>query len=680
MKTRLLSLLDNPPEGFVTGVIRKRDLLSGAIVLLAADMESACALLPDFRTRVHGVVVTPEAASISREGPLLWHIGLPRTMLDQATALLTLLQDVIAVASTHRNGETIALLANERLESEQSIRIRDYQRITDALHAQMALLAASEHKLGTILDSVDACIYLKDPDGRYLFANRSLRDLWKIGIGNISGLSDEQFYDEETARSLRHHDLTVLQTGKTLRLDEINALAGQGKSAIFQTTRLALRREDGSIYALCGISTDITDRELARKELEIHRNHLEDLVRKRTSELEFAKEAAEAANRAKSAFLANISHEIRTPMNAILGFAHILERSGLTKTQTERLKQIDTAGQHLLKVINDVLDLSNIEAGRLVMNEAPLDINELFDTLRSLLSERSRAKGLQFNVETRGIPSGLLGDQTRLQQALFNYAANAVKFTEEGQVTLRAFPLEVQKDSALIHFEVEDTGIGIPPETLPRLFAAFEQADNSMTRKYGGTGLGLAITRRLAALMGGQTGVESTPGKGSIFWFTAQLARKTAGFCTLPQDGLEDEALLRRHHAGRHILLVDHDPLNLEVAHFLLESAGLSVDTAADGTQAARRINEGAEYAAILVDSQASGLHALRTALEGRAIGARQNVPVLTMRADTLVKDEEHWIGDGVHVSGFLEKPIHPDSLYGALARLLGSRIRPEAN
>jgi two-component system sensor histidine kinase/response regulator len=281
--------------------------------------------------------------------------------------------------------------------------------------------------------------------------------------------------------------------------------------------------ENGVVHMLMGVGNKATDYDESDiNELQLIGNDLWSIVRRRRAEVALAeaKEAAEAANVAKSAFLANMSHEIRTPMNGILGMASLMRRAGVTPQQKEQLDKIDTAADHLLGIINDILDLSKIEAGKFVLEEAPVVIGSLVGNVRSILAERAREKGLMLQLETEVLPQGLVGDPTRLQQALLNYATNAIKFTEQGTVTIRALVLADAADSALLRFEVADTGIGIPPEALSRLFSAFEQADNSTTRKYGGTGLGLAITRHLAHLMGGEVGAESTPGAGSLFWFT----------------------------------------------------------------------------------------------------------------------------------------------------------------
>ena len=265
--TRYLSLLDDPPPGFSSGRIGKRELLSGIVVVLAADCESAYALLAGFRERVEGVVVTYGEAHVARLGPLLWHARLPRGSVAADAPLLALAVDALAAASAERNTARSAQLAREQLRSDHEMNVRDYLHLTGSLHRQVELLAASECKLNTILDSVDAFIYLKDRQGRYLFANRALRELWKAGIDDIVGASDERFYDAPTAAMMRINALRVIDGGETVRAEEdaIDPLTGARRTWL--STRLPLRGDDGEIYALCGISTDITARKVAEDEI-----------------------------------------------------------------------------------------------------------------------------------------------------------------------------------------------------------------------------------------------------------------------------------------------------------------------------------------------------------------------------------------------------------------------------
>jgi len=381
-------------------------------------------------------------------------------------------------------------------------------------------------------------------------------------------------------------------------------------------------------------------------------------------------EAAEVANIAKSAFLANMSHEIRTPMNGILGMASLLRRDGVTARQADRLDKIDTAGRHLLSVINDILDISKIEAGKLVLECAPLDVGSVLANVRSILSERVRTKGLQLLVEADAMPAGLQGDPTRLQQALLNYATNAVKFTEAGSIILRCRVLEETSDGFRLRFEVQDTGIGIEAETIARLFASFEQADNSTTRKYGGTGLGLAITRHLAELMGGAAGVDSIAGKGSTFWFTVLLAKREGGGSdTARSDAVAAETAIREAHGGARVLVVDDEPINREVAGMLLEDAGLLVDQAEDGEQAVA-MARAASYAAILMDMQMPRLDGLAATRRLRELSACRDTPIIAMTANAFAEDKARCLEAGM--DDFLVKPFAPETLFAVIRKALG--------
>jgi signal transduction histidine kinase len=274
---------------------------------------------------------------------------------------------------------------------------------------------------------------------------------------------------------------------------------------------------------------------------------LEATVRSRTEALLLAKDAAEAGSRAKSAFLANMSHEVRTPMNAIVGFTYLLRHSAPTAEQLKWLDVITEAAAHLMVILNDILDLAKIEAGKMQMEKVGFDLLAVLQEVCSLVMVQAQGKGLSLVLDQGAVPNWVTGDATRVRQALLNYMSNAVKFTAHGTITLRTILLAVEADELLVRFEVQDSGIGVAPTLLESLFKPFEQGESSTTRQYGGTGLGLAITRSLAALMGGESGGTSELGRGSTFWFTASFGqvKPCMSHGALPIGAADDQVELR---------------------------------------------------------------------------------------------------------------------------------------
>jgi len=382
---------------------------------------------------------------------------------------------------------------------------------------------------------------------------------------------------------------------------------------------------------------------------------------------------AEAANDAKSAFVANMSHELRTPMNAIIGLTQLILRDEPPPEHAVRLRKIESASAHLLTIVNDILDISRIEAGKLVLDSVDFELGALLEELRSLISLQAQGKGLTVDIEPGALPRWLRGDPTRVLQALLNYAGNAIKFTSEGGIAVRA--VEIANGTSNggeveLRFEVQDTGRGISPEQIPRLFQAFEQTHAADASQEGGTGLGLAITRSLAQLMGGDAGAVSAPGRGSTFWFSARFAPGHAGAPAGNEGGASSsvESDVRQLHRGKRVLLAEDNEINQEVARELLQAVGLSVEIAGDGVQAVELARHRA-FDLVLMDMQMPRMDGLAATRAIRALPGWDARPIVAMTANILEAERRKCHDAGMN--DIVTKPFYPDDLYTVLLRWL---------
>ncbi len=426
--------------------------------------------------------------------------------------------------------------------------------------------------------------------------------------------------------------------------------------------------EDAPRYL--AIVEDITE----RKRMEARLQQSEERHRQLADKLQQAYDAAEAANAAKSEFLAHMSHEIRTPMNAVLGLAQVLEREPLAGEQRDMVARIRMAGQSLLAILNDVLDLSKIEAGQLRIEPRPFDLDVLLANLDSLMGQAARAKGLALHIEAPGLPAGLLvGDGLRLEQVLFNLTGNAIKFTEAGEVGVRVEVVVREGDALRLRFSVRDTGIGIAPEVLPRLFAPFAQADAGIGRRFGGTGLGLSICKRLVALMGGEIGVDSLPGCGSTFWFELPFSRSDRADAVTCQPVLDEPAHTGPRLAGAHLLVVDDSAMNRDLVERALKLEGASATLAGDGQQALHCLqSRPGVFDAVLMDVQMPVMDGLAATRVIRAELGLADLPIIAFTAG--VREDQQAAARAAGADDVLAKPMDLEEMTRLLCRWIAPR------
>lgn len=417
--------------------------------------------------------------------------------------------------------------------------------------------------------------------------------------------------------------------------------------------------------------------ERLRREVETQRDHLEDMVRVRTEALSIAKELAETANRAKTTFLANMSHELRTPLNGIMGMIALAQRKIDDPQIKDRLAKANKASQDLLSIINDVLDIAKIEAERMTLESVDFSVGLVLENVRSLLSPKAQEKNLALVLEGEAVVHELhvLGDPLRLGQVLVNLVGNAIKFSEQGAVTLCVDRLPDQGEMICLQFSVRDSGIGISQEDIGRIFDAFVQVDGSLTRRYEGTGLGLVICRRLIHLMGGEIRVESELGKGSVFTFTVKLAkviddRDHNSVCDT--SVLDTESMIISQFSGRKILLVEDEPINQEVTRLLLEDVGLLVILAKDGVEAIEQVQQN-EFSLVLMDMQMPRMNGEEATTRIRQL-PRGQLPIIAMTANAYEEDRQRCMEAGM--DDFIAKPVDPDVLFATLLNWLSHTKR----
>jgi len=566
----------------------------------------------------------------------------------------------------------IAREITRRKELEAELNVRRAQ-LEEEVVKRTEQLRAREDFLQTLTENLPGMVaYWRDSVCE--FSNEANAAWFGLTREQIVGIHARDLLGDEAYES-RQPLVRQLMAGEPYHVER-TLINSRGEARHLWSHYMPYRR-NGQIDGFFVMQSDVTPIKEAEVRLRESVTELEDTQRQMrvlNNSLAQARDAADAANRAKSEFLANMSHEIRTPMNTVLGLTRLLQRETLSPAQAANVVKISEATRHLLTIINDILDLSKVEAGQLRLERVSFPLAGVLDQVRSLVSDQAQAKGLTLALDTDATPPWLLGDPTRLRQALLNYAANAIKFTERGSIRIGARLLQQHGEQVLVRFEVKDTGRGVDAEQLPRLFSAFEQGDSSTTRRYGGTGLGLAVTRRLARMMGGESGAESQPGVGSTFWFTAmlQVGREQAPAREpMPSGGRESESQLRGEHAGALILLAEDHPVNCEIAKALLEAVGMRIHIAIDGRQAVQMAAT-TDYDAVLMDVQMPRLDGLDATRAIRQLPGRSNTPIVAMTANAYEDDRALCLDAGMN--DFLSKPVEPSHLYSVLLRWLSRR------
>ncbi|MEO7057290.1 MAG: PAS domain-containing protein [Caldimonas sp.] len=532
------------------------------------------------------------------------------------------------------------------------------ERSAELVQANLTL-RTTENFLRTLADNLPGRVAYWTSERICTFANRAFAD-W-LGLPRdsmIGGRMADIFKDD--GWSDRESRVAAALAGEEQHFEREQVSAG-GARRIFWVHHIPDWHE-GRVRGYIVLADDITETKKGELSLRLVNQQLVD-----------ARGSAEAATIAKSAFLANMSHEIRTPMNAIIGLTHLLRRDVQEPAQLDRLAKVTDAAHHLLGVINDILDLSKIESGKLRLDNSDFSTEVLLSRVCALVAEQAREKGLELVIDTDDLPPAMHGDPTRLSQALLNFLSNAVKFTQHGSVTLRGEWIERHAETLNVRFEVSDTGIGIAPDRLDAIFSAFEQADSSTTRLYGGTGLGLSITRQLAELMQGEAGVSSEPGLGSRFWFTAKL-----GHAVDPGMPKKRSAL-----SGLRVLFADDLPDAREALGHMMRKLGMRVDTASGGREAVAMATAaaktGAPYDLHVLDWKMPDLDGIETLRQLVASGWAPVFRAILVSAFDESRLKEAALAAGA--SAVLIKPVAPSALHDALIDVVsGAPAQAEAD
>lgn len=572
------------------------------------------------------------------------------TYVGQARADNSLIYED-AYRMRHKDGSYRWILVRGKIvewDDEQPVRFLGTLTDVTEYKENEAALQRTQQLVQGVIDNANALVFIKDREGTYLLVNRHWEEYCGVSIEDTLGRKDEEVFPPEIAAGFIANDVRVRETGEELEFEE--AIFSGGEPRTLVSLKFPLFDENGDIYATGGVSTDVT--------------HLKDIER----ELRQAREDADNANRSKSDFLANMSHEIRTPMNGIMGMTELALDTNLSREQREYLQTIESSAQSLLALIDDILDFSKIEAQKLELDPIDFDLRERLGETLDTLAARAHGKGLElaFDVEPN-VPDMLVGDIHRLRQIIINLIGNALKFTEEGEVVVRVGLESESAAEVVVHFQVSDTGIGIPEDRLEKVFDSFEQADTSTTRKYGGTGLGLTICSRLTELMGGRIWVESETGLGSTFHFTAKLGRSKE-----TKRGLQHA--LAGELSGLNVLVVDDNQTNRRILKKMLANWHMRATLAEDARSGLETFGEAIAqkkpFDIIISDVHMPGMDGYELVQRIRNETSRPEVPVIMLTSARRSEDAER--SRELKIKANLLKPAKQSRILDAIITAVG--------
>jgi PAS domain S-box-containing protein len=510
----------------------------------------------------------------------------------------------------------------------------------------------AERRLRRVFEFAPEGVVLLSQDGHVLLANSRLEELFGYPRGDLAGRPIEALLPGLCLEGPPSPDASAMDLEHTARRADHSSFPAAVSLG-------SLEAEDG--IQTIAVIRDVTERKRAEETL----RRAYEREREASALLAGARDEALRASHAKSDFLANMSHEIRTPMNGVIGMTELLLHTSLDEVQRDYAETVQSSGAALLRLIDDILDLSKVEAGKMRLETLDFSLSSVVEGVASMLAPKAVQKGLELQATVQGdVPDRLRGDPGRLRQIVTNLASNAVKFTDKGSVTI-GVSLAEGGDPCTIRFEIHDTGPGIPPGARAHLFESFYQVESSSSRRHGGTGLGLAISRQLVELMGGEVGVETQVGKGSTFWFTVLLGiAPEAPWKPAPPHPAE----LPVNGSGKgRVLVVEDNPVNQKVAVRILEVLGFETEVAANGAEAVEAASR-TRYAAVLMDCQMPVVDGYEATAEiRRREGSARHTPVIAMTASAIEGDRERCLAAGM--DDYLSKPVHPDEIAGILNR-----------